>query len=144
MYVSVPCGKCVACKKRRATHWSFRLNEEAKLSSSASFLTLTYEKTPISKNGFQTLVKRDFQLFLKRLRKTCPTKKRKIVLSHCVACHQQLDLLQLRLINFDDLIIGVQDTITLTTKQLNDLKQDKPSPTLAFEPAGEPTKLKKV
>lgn len=71
-------------------------------------------------------------------------KKRKIVLSHCVACHQQLDLLQLRLINFDDLIIGVQDTITLTTKQLNDLKQDKPSPTLAFEPAGEPTKLTKV
>jgi mono/diheme cytochrome c family protein len=69
---------------------------------------------------------------------------RKIVLSHCVACHQQLDLLQLRLINFDDLIIGVQDTITLTTKQLTELKQDKPSPTLAFEPAGKPTKLKTV
>jgi hypothetical protein len=74
LYVSVPCGKCVACKKRRATHWSFRLNEEAKLSSSASFLTLTYEKPPISKNGFHTLVKEDFQLFLKRLRKLVPIK----------------------------------------------------------------------
>ena len=36
---------------------------------------------------------------------------RKIVLSHCVSCHQQLDLLQLRLINFDDLIKGVIDTV---------------------------------
>jgi mono/diheme cytochrome c family protein len=54
---------------------------------------------------------------------------RKIVLSHCVACHQQLDLLQLRLINFDDLIKGVIDTIK-TTKNLLDqqeiIKDDKP------------------
>jgi hypothetical protein len=47
---------------------------------------------------------------------------RKIVLSHCVACHQQLDLLQLRLINFDDLIKGVIDTIK-TTKNLLDQQE---------------------
>ena len=75
--VNVPCGKCLACKKRRASHWSFRLNEEAKSSSSACFITLTYENAPISENGFRTLDKRDFQLFLKRLRKTCPTNKLK-------------------------------------------------------------------
>ena len=69
LMVNVPCGKCLACKKRRASHWSFRLNEEAKTSSSACFITLTYEKAPISENGFQTLVKKDYQLFLKRLRK---------------------------------------------------------------------------
>ena len=44
---------------------------------------------------------------------------RKIVLSHCVSCHQQLDLLQLRLINFDDLIKGVIDTVKETTRLLN-------------------------
>jgi len=77
LMVNVPCGKCLACKKRRASHWSFRLNEEAKTSSSACFITLTYEKTPISENGFQTLVKKDYQLFLKRLRKKCPTNKLK-------------------------------------------------------------------
>lgn len=49
---------------------------------------------------------------------------RKIVLSHCVACHQQLDLLQLRLINFDDLIKGVIDTIK-TTKNLLDQQEIK-------------------
>jgi hypothetical protein len=75
--VNVPCGKCLACKKRRASHWSFRLNEEAKTSLSACFITLTYEKAPISENGFQTLVKKDYQLFLKRLRKKCPTNKLK-------------------------------------------------------------------
>ena len=44
---------------------------------------------------------------------------RKIVLSHCVSCHQQLDLLQLRLINFDDLIKGVIDTVKETQRLLN-------------------------
>ena len=44
---------------------------------------------------------------------------RKIVLSQCVSCHQQLDLLQLRLINFDDLIKGVIDTVKETQRLLN-------------------------
>jgi len=66
--------------------------------------------------------------------------KRAIILQHCVTCHQQLDLLQLRLINFDDLIKGVQDTIDKTRMELKNIKP----PTPAFEPAGEPIKLKKV
>jgi len=66
--------------------------------------------------------------------------KRAIILQHCVTCHQQLDLLQLRLINFDDLIKGVQDTIDKTRMELKNLKPPTPS----FEPDGEPVKLKKV
>jgi mono/diheme cytochrome c family protein len=66
--------------------------------------------------------------------------KRAIVLQHCVTCHQQLDLLQLRLINFDDLIKGVQDTIDKTRMELVNLNPPTPS----FEPDGEPVKLKKV
>lgn len=70
----VPCGKCVTCKKRRARHWTFRLHQEAKQSKSVSFLTLTYkdEHLPKSKNGFATLDKKDFQLFMKKLRIECP------------------------------------------------------------------------
>jgi len=71
---SVPCGKCIPCKKRRSSNWSFRLTEEAKVSSSACFLTLTYETPPTTKMGFHTLKKRDFQTFLKRLRKLVPVK----------------------------------------------------------------------
>ncbi len=77
MYVKVPCGKCVPCLKRRASHWSFRLNEQAKISSSSAFLTLTYENAPLTTNGLQTLKKKDFQNFFKRLRKYCPTNKLK-------------------------------------------------------------------
>lgn len=75
--INVPCGKCVSCLKRRSGHWSFRLAQEAQVSSSASFLTLTYANAPISKNGFPTLVKEDFQKFLKKLRKKCPLYKLK-------------------------------------------------------------------
>jgi hypothetical protein len=65
----VPCGKCPQCLQRRANHWTFRLKEELKHSTSGTFLTLTYENAPVSPNGLPTLVKRDFQLFMKRLRK---------------------------------------------------------------------------
>jgi len=47
---------------------------------------------------------------------------RKIVLQHCVNCHQQLDLLQLRLINFDDLVQGVLDSIKTASYQLKENK----------------------
>lgn len=66
----VPCGKCLNCKKRRISNWSFRLMQEDKVSSSSYFLTLTYdlEHCPISKNGFMDLRKSDLQNFFKRLR----------------------------------------------------------------------------
>lgn len=72
--IPVPCGKCPECAKRRASAWSFRLMQEEKVSSSAYFLTLTYDtlNVPISPNGFMTLNKRDCQLFFKRLRKAHP------------------------------------------------------------------------
>lgn len=68
--VPVPCGKCPACKMRRASAWSFRLMYEERRSESAHFITLTYDTdfVPITKNGFMSLAKRDLQLFFKRLR----------------------------------------------------------------------------
>lgn len=65
----VPCGKCVLCLKRRQNAWAFRLEEETKVSISACFITLTYAVEPISMNGHPTLLKSDFQKFMKRLRK---------------------------------------------------------------------------
>lgn len=67
----VPCGKCVNCIQRRTSEWAFRLREEQKVSSSSSFLTLTYndETVPYSENGYQNLDIKDHQKFMKRLRK---------------------------------------------------------------------------
>jgi len=68
----VPCGKCNFCLETRRNHWCFRLSQELKKSTSAYFITLTYDEdnVPIAENGSQTLVKRDLQLFWKSLRKS--------------------------------------------------------------------------
>lgn len=79
-FLDVPCGYCGACRHNRRVDWSYRLNIEFKNASRASFITLTYsdENVPICETvdkttgevyRFQTLVKKDVQLFLKRLRK---------------------------------------------------------------------------
>lgn len=77
--VPVPCGKCPPCKLRRVNSWVFRLLQEEKVSQSAHFVTLTYDTraVPITENGFMSLRKRDYQLFMKRLRKLCPTARLK-------------------------------------------------------------------
>lgn len=73
-YMPLPCGKCPACRSRRASQWSLRLRHELNGKQTAHFVTLTYDTAtvPISPHGFMTLDKRDVQLWLKRLRKLCP------------------------------------------------------------------------
>lgn len=69
--IPLPCGKCATCKKKRVSHWSFRLMQQEKVSESAFFVTLTIntEFMPITKNGFMTLDKTILQKYFKRLRK---------------------------------------------------------------------------
>ena len=71
-----PCGKCWDCRRRRIASWTFRLVKEAEESSSALFITLTYndENLIYSFNGYPTIDKADFQKFMKRLRKLNTTK----------------------------------------------------------------------
>lgn len=63
----VPCGKCNFCLQTKRFDWSFRLLQEIKVSSSAYFLTLTYNEDNHPLDG--SLSRRDFQLFMKKLRK---------------------------------------------------------------------------
>ena len=74
--VYIPCGRCVACKRRRVEDWVIRLEEEARKSVSSYFVTLTYkdDTIPWTEAG-QTLYKRDLQLFIKRLRRIDETSK---------------------------------------------------------------------
>lgn len=73
-WTQVPCGKCPACLKSKANAWAFRLNQHQKIAGSALFITLTYDSdhVPMSKNGFMTLRKKDYQDFMKRLRHAHP------------------------------------------------------------------------
>lgn len=61
----LPCGHCVGCSKQYSLEWSTRIMLEASLYEENCFITLTYDE----KNCPQVGNKRDFQLFMKRLRK---------------------------------------------------------------------------
>lgn len=65
----LPCGACPNCRQNRVFGWAFRLSQQAKVSTSAYFVTLTYENPPITQNGYMTCLKDDLQKFFKRLRK---------------------------------------------------------------------------
>lgn len=66
-----PCGFCVECRAKYARSWALRCLHESQLHESCCYGTLTYQKVP----SYGTLVKRDLQLFWKRLRKSIEPKK---------------------------------------------------------------------
>jgi len=72
----VDCEKCYNCKLNRINGWVLRLQEQRKCHKEAYFITLTYEdekntpssnRAPYTKSGRRTLVKRDLQLYFKRV-----------------------------------------------------------------------------
>lgn len=66
LYLVVPCGKCTLCSNKKANEWMFRSACENKYSQTPPlFITLTYNNSHLPKNG---LVKKDLQLFMKRIR----------------------------------------------------------------------------
>lgn len=65
--IEIPCGQCIGCRLERSRQWAIRCVHEAQMHEHNVFLTLTYNPEHLPKGG--TLVKRDFQLFIKRLRK---------------------------------------------------------------------------
>lgn len=67
MEVQIPCGQCIGCRLERSRQWAIRCMHEASLHDDNCFITLTYADEHLPPGG--TLRPRDFQLFMKRLRK---------------------------------------------------------------------------
>ncbi len=65
--IALPCGQCIGCRISQSKNWAIRCVHEASLHEFNCFVTLTYNESSLPTGG--TLVKRDVQLFLKRLRK---------------------------------------------------------------------------
>lgn len=72
--MKLPCGQCVGCRLEKSRQWAVRCHHEAQLHPQNSFITLTYSDDNLPPYG--TLIKRDLQLFLKKLRKKYPQKIR--------------------------------------------------------------------
>lgn len=65
--LELPCGICIGCRMRRASDWELRVMHEASFYDANCFVTLTYGEGKLPQFG--SLSHRDFQLFMKRLRK---------------------------------------------------------------------------
>lgn len=63
--ITVPCGRCDGCKIQRSRDWALRCIHEAQLHKDNCFITLTYDDEHLP----ELFGPRDFQLFMKRLRK---------------------------------------------------------------------------
>lgn len=65
--LSVPCGRCAGCRLDKVAEWSTRIAHEASMHDDNIFVTLTYSDEFVPDN--YSLNVRDYQLFMKRLRK---------------------------------------------------------------------------
>lgn len=65
--VEVPCGQCIGCRLERSRQWAIRCTHEASLHPENCFITLTYDDQHLPEDLSVNV--RDWQLFMKRLRK---------------------------------------------------------------------------
>lgn len=63
----IRCGRCVGCRLLYSQMWAIRCVHEARMHEANCVVTLTYDDGHLPANG--SLHYRDFQLFMKRLRK---------------------------------------------------------------------------
>lgn len=69
--VKLPCDQCVGCRLERSRQWAVRIMHEASLFRNNCFITLTYDDEYLRCAGYSdvsTLLKKDFQDFMKRFR----------------------------------------------------------------------------
>lgn len=78
-FVPIPCGRCIGCRMSRSRDWAIRCSLESRSHDVSYFLTLTYNPLLLPYSNFvdvstgeicykSTLVKKDLQKFIKRLR----------------------------------------------------------------------------
>jgi hypothetical protein len=80
--LNLPCGQCVGCRLNYSRQWAIRLVHENQMHDHSCFITLTFSPEELNKRGNpDSLDVRDFQLFMKRLRKKHPEKT--IRFFHC-------------------------------------------------------------
>ena len=65
--VTIPCGKCVACRLAKSKEWTTRICLESKCFKYTYFLTLTYDDYHLPPG--EELSRKDLRNFIKRLRK---------------------------------------------------------------------------
>jgi hypothetical protein len=71
--IAIPCGRCIGCRIDRSEQWATRCVHEASLHEDNCFITLTYDSESLPPDG--SLRKKDFQVFMRELRRFIYPKK---------------------------------------------------------------------
>lgn len=80
--LELPCGQCIGCRLERSRQWAIRCVHEAQLHDDNCFVTLTFDPESLAaRENPWSLRKKDFQDFMKRLRKHFAGKK--VRFFHC-------------------------------------------------------------
>ena len=66
---NLPCNQCIGCRLTYSRNWAIRCIHEAQMHKQNCFITLTFNPESLEGRGKQSVIKRDYQLFMKRLRK---------------------------------------------------------------------------
>lgn len=66
--IIIPCGRCTGCRLTTAREWATRCMHEKQMHKYNCYATLTYDEKNLPED--RSLQYRDFQLFMKRLRKS--------------------------------------------------------------------------
>lgn len=89
--LELPCGKCIGCRLEYSRQWALRIMHEASMHDQNTFITLTYDPEQLPED--QSLDKREWQLFLKKLRFELQPKKIRFFM--CGEYGQDQELLKL-------------------------------------------------
>jgi hypothetical protein len=80
--IQLACGQCTGCRSEYSRQWAMRIVLEQSLWLNNIFITLTYDNDNIPEHN--TLIKKDFQDFMKRLRwNKQSTKENPVRFFHC-------------------------------------------------------------
>jgi hypothetical protein len=68
--LKIACGQCIGCRIEKSRQWATRCVHEASLHEDNAFITLTFsDEEVLKRENPESLDKRDFQKFMKRLRR---------------------------------------------------------------------------
>lgn len=102
--LNLPCGGCLGCRLDKSQMWAMRCWHESQMHERNSFVTLTYDDAHFPSNGSVDV--REFQLFMKRLRKFAGSEVR---FFHCGEYGEKLLRPHYHALlfgfNFDDLVL---------------------------------------
>jgi len=128
--IELPCGKCIGCRLEYSRQWALRIMHESTMHEQNTFITLTYEEEHLPSD--QSLDKREWQLFLKKLRKELHPKKIRFFM--CGEYGQDQELLQLGINSlgrphYHAVIFGHEfpDKLPVHTNHQNDLIYTSPT-----------------